>query len=129
MVTGMCVYLLFANVQALNPAKPLIYTLIGYLTPSLIFAQLLLTFCKISPRELLPTPWHGWLLLFQTFATCALAAALLLLPVSLEQKIILEAAMVCFICPTATAAAVITGKLGGSRMGRPSNRVIPISAK
>ena len=37
MVTGMCVYLLFANVQALNPAKPLIYTLIGYLTPSLIF--------------------------------------------------------------------------------------------
>ena len=80
MVTGMCVYLLFANVQALNPAKPLIYTLIGYLTPSLIFAQLLLTFCKISPHELLPTPWHGWLLLFQTFATCALAAALLLLP-------------------------------------------------
>ena len=114
MLTGMCVYLLFAHVQALNPAKPLIYTLIGYLTPSLIFAQLLLTFCKISPRELLPTPWHGWLLLFQTFATCGLAAALLLLPVSLEQKIILEAAMVCFICPTATAAAVITGKLGGS---------------
>ena len=59
MLTGMCVYLLFAHVQALNPAKPLIYTLIGYLTPSLIFAQLLLTFCKISPRELLPTPWHG----------------------------------------------------------------------
>ena len=45
MLTGMCVYLLFANVQALNPAKPLIYTLIGYLTPGLIFAQLLLTFC------------------------------------------------------------------------------------
>ena len=80
----------------------------------MIFAQLLLTFCKISPRELLPSPWHGWLLLIQTVATCGLAAALLLLPVSIEQQIVLEAAMVCFICPTATAAAVITGKLGGS---------------
>ena len=29
-------------------------------------------------------------------------------------KEIFEAAMVCLICPTATAAAVITGKLGGS---------------
>ena len=110
----MSVYLFFAHVEALNPAKPLIYSAIGYLTPSLIFAQLLLTFCKISPRELLPSPWHGWLLLIQTVATCGLAAALLLLPVSIEQQIVLEAAMVCFICPTATAAAVITGKLGGS---------------
>lgn len=114
MLMGMSVYLFFAHVEALNPAKPLIYSVIGYLTPSLIFAQLLLTFCKISPRELLPSPWHGWLLLIQTVATCGLAAALLLLPVSIEQQIVLEAAMVCFICPTATAAAVITGKLGGS---------------
>ena len=27
---------------------------------------------------------------------------------------VFEGAMVCFICPTATAAAVITAKLGGS---------------
>jgi BASS family bile acid:Na+ symporter len=29
-------------------------------------------------------------------------------------KVVAEGAMVCFICPTATAAAVITGKLGGN---------------
>lgn len=114
MLLGMSVYLLFAHVSVLNPVKPFMYTVIGYLTPSLIFAQLLLTFCKISPRELLPTPWHGWLLLFQLLSTCLFSAALLWLSVSLEQKIILEAGMVCLICPTATAAAVITGKLGGS---------------
>lgn len=114
MLTGAIGYFIFANVTFLEPTKPFIYTLIAYLTPFLIFAQLLLTFCKISPRELMPSPWHGWLLLFQAVSSSALAAALLWIPMSVEYREVFEGAMVCLICPTATAAAVITGKLGGS---------------
>lgn len=114
MFVGALVYFVFANVSFLEPTKPFVYSMISFLTPFLIFAQLLLTFCKISIRELMPSPWHGWLLLFQFFTTLLFAVLLIVLPFSEEHKIVLEGAMVCLVCPTATAAAVITGKLGGS---------------
>ena len=55
MLAGAIGYFVFANVTFLEPTKPFMYTLIAYLTPFLIFAQLLLTFCKISVRELMPS--------------------------------------------------------------------------
>ena len=114
MLAGAIGHFVFANVAFLAPTKPFMYTLIAYLTPFLIFAQLLLTFCKISVRELMPSPWHGWLLLIQAVSSLVLAALLLWLPMREEYRDVFEGAMVCLICPTATAAAVITGKLGGS---------------
>ena len=69
MLAGAIGYFVFANVTFLEPTKPFMYTLIAYLTPFLIFAQLLLTFCKISVRELMPSPWHGWLLLIQAVSS------------------------------------------------------------
>lgn len=114
MLSGAAAYFILATVPALEPAKPVVSAWIAVLTPSLIFAQLLLTFCKVTPRELLPCPWHGWLLLFQLVSCAALAAVLLFVPMDVAYKELFEAAMVCLICPTATAAAVITGKLGGS---------------
>ena len=82
---------------------------LSFLTPALIFTMLLLTFCKVSPRDLRPKPLHLWLLLIQIFGS--IAVYLLLFRFN---KIVAEGAMVCIICPTATAAAVITSKLGGS---------------
>lgn len=82
---------------------------LSFLTPYLIFTMLLLTFCKVSPHDLKPKPLHAWLLLIQIAG--ALAAYLLLYRFN---KIVAEGVMVCIICPTATAAAVITSKLGGS---------------
>lgn len=78
------------------------------------FAQLLLTFCKVEVRDLKPKGWHGWLLLFQTAACLVVAALLVCCPMEEMYREVFEGAMVCLICPTATAAAVITGKLGGS---------------
>lgn len=114
MVVGAIGYFMFAHLSFLAPTKPFMNALIAVLTPLLIFAQLLLTFCKVSPKELIPTAWHGWLLLIQLLFCMALAALLLCVPMNVEYKEVFEGAMVCFICPTATAAAVITGKLGGS---------------
>jgi len=82
---------------------------LSFITPTLIFVMLLLTFSKISLRELKPKPLHLWLLSIQLVA--AVGVYLLLRGVN---EVLAQAAMVCVICPTATSAAVITGKLGGS---------------
>lgn len=114
MLVGVLGYLAFANIEILGPTKPFVNTFVAYLTPALIFAQLLLTFCKIELRELMPSPWHGWLLLFQFFSAVLIASLLIFMRIEGAYKEVFEGAMVCLICPTATAAAVITGKLGGS---------------
>ena len=115
MLTGTLGYFILANVPFLAPTKPYINDLIAYITPLLIFAQLLLTFCKVENlNELKPKAWHGWLLLFQTVSCLAIAALLVCCPMDEIYREVFEGAMVCVICPTATAAAVITGKLGGS---------------
>ena len=86
-----------------------VFMKLSFLTPYLIFVMLLLTFCKVSARDLKPKPLHLWLLLIQILG--ALSVYLLLYRFN---KIVAEGVMVCIICPTATAAAVITSKLGGS---------------
>ena len=71
---------------------PLFITL-SFLTPVLIFTMLLLTFCKVSPRDLKPKPLHLWLLLIQIFG--AIAVYLLFFRFN---KIVAEGAMVCGCC-------------------------------
>jgi len=115
MLSGTVGYFMFADIAFLSPTKPFVNGLIGYLTPFLIFAQLLLTFCKIERlTELKPKIWHVWLLLFQIITCLIVATLLLYCPMDQVYREVFEGAMVCFICPTATAAAVITAKLGGS---------------
>jgi len=81
----------------------------SFLTPLLIFIMLLFTFCKVSPAEIKITRLHVWLILMQT-----IGSVVVYLILCRFNKIIAEGAMVCLICPTATAAVVITSKLGGS---------------
>ncbi len=114
MLTGVIGYFILSGVSFLEPVKPAVNWLIAVLTPSLIFLQLLLTFCKVEPKELMPKTWHIWLLLIQALSSGVIALLLLYYPMNADYKVIFEGAMVCLICPTATAAAVITGKLGGS---------------
>lgn len=63
-----------------------------------------------------PRKWHVYLLLFQVIAFSVPGITLVFLPQS-EWNILIEGLMLCFICPTATAAAVVTGKLGGDVPG------------
>ena len=114
MLIGTLAYLMFAKLSFLAPVKPYIHSFVSFITPWLIFAQLLLTFCKIDFKELKPKLWHLWLLLIQGFSCVLASAVLLLVPMGELFVGIWEGMMVCLICPTATAAAVITGKLGGN---------------
>ncbi|CCZ69740.1 bile acid:sodium symporter [Bacteroides gallinaceum] len=114
MLAGVIGYFCFAMFDFLHPLKPFVKFLVVWLTPLLIFAQLLLTFCKIEVKDLSPRRWTCILLLIQLISCLAVAGVLLCIPFSSVWRISLEGAMVCLICPTATAAAVITNKLGGS---------------
>lgn len=109
MLTGVLIYLAFAHIAFLAPTKPVVHRIDAFLTPALIFMQLLLTFCKVNPRDFSFRPWHFILLAFQL--VCSILIYILLRPFD---EIVAQGAMVCLICPTATAAAVITDKLGGN---------------
>ena len=111
MAAGISLYFLFAHCAPLAPLKPALESTAGLLTPVLIFVMLLLTFCKIDFSGLRPRRWHAHALLLQLGLGGALATAAFCSHETYRE--VLEGMTVCVICPTATAAAVITQKLGG----------------
>ena len=116
MVTGIAAYLIYDSIPALAPAGPYLDKAVGLIQPVLIFIMLFLSFCRISPKDMRPRKWHLWLLCFQTLSFVALAVMEIFLPGD-YWKVLLESAMLMLICPTATAAAVVTAKLGGDGPG------------
>ncbi|NDV57777.1 bile acid:sodium symporter family protein [Bacteroides sp. 519] len=86
-----------------------LFVRLGFLTPALVFTMLLFTFTKISVSDLKPKPLHLWLLIIQIAGTFGVYYLL-----RGYDEILAQAVMMCVICPTATSAAVITAKLGGS---------------
>ena len=94
------------------------------LLPPLIFFMLFFTFCKINPLDLRLRAWH-WIVLFTqitlgigvfyglkyTLATLNTQLATL---TPTDIAIISQGLMLCVLMPTASAAAIIAGKLGGS---------------
>ena len=123
MRTGASIELIYHILpEPIHRLGPILNDVMGMVQPMLIFAMLFLTFCTIEPKDLKPHRWHWWLLLVQggMFAVLGLAAVLLLklFPErSQDMLVLIESAMLCFICPTATAAAVVTRKLGGDVPG------------
>lgn len=91
-------------------------TLIKIIQPWLIFTMLFVTFCKVDPRHLRLRWWHGQHLIFQTLFFLLPGALIWCFPTCTERPV-LEGLMLCFICPTATSCAVVTGKLGGDIEG------------
>lgn len=90
----------------------LLHNWIGYvafMSKYLIFIMLLITYCRVKPSEFRVGPYIWCLLAVQIIGATALYAVLK--PVN---AILAQGAFICVFCPTATAAPVITGMLGGS---------------
>lgn len=81
--------------------------------PILVATMLFLQFNTISPHDLKFRKWHLIVLAFQVVMFIVLTWVATRLPDG-DMRILVECAMLCFICPTAAAAGVITNKLGGS---------------
>lgn len=82
---------------------------VAFLSPYLIFIMLLITFCKVSPKDFKVTPFIWILLCVQVLGSVAVYASIAPLNPTIAQGV-----FICILCPTATAAPVITGMLGGS---------------
>lgn len=120
-MAGVMSYFLYTAIPALAPYKALTLSTISIVQPTLLFAMLFVALCKVDPSQLRPHRWHLWLLLIQggLFILLALIlCALNALPkVGNGEEAIIQGAMICLICPTATAAAIVTQKIGGTIEG------------
>lgn len=79
--------------------------------PWLIFFMLFFTFCKIDPLDLRLHRWHWVVLTLQLTLSITVYFAVM---ACTNNAILAQGLMLCFIMPTATAAPIIAGKLGGS---------------
>lgn len=82
------------------------------LLPPMIFMMLFFTFCKINPLDLRLHRWHWVVLVVQMGLSALTYLGLSAIP-GLSPEIA-QGLMLCFLMPTATAAPIIAGKLGGS---------------
>ena len=112
-LTGVLLYAMFHFVPWMGPLKPAAMAVSDFTVPVLLFMMLFFTFCKIEPGDMKIRKWHVWLCVIQVVSCLAVAVPLHFFP-DFAYASLAEGAMVCLVCPTATAAAVITGKLGGN---------------
>lgn len=82
---------------------------ITFLSPYLIFVMLVITYCRVEPREFRIGKFQWHLLLVQLLLSGAVFGLL-----SLWNHVVATGVFICVFIPTATAAPVITGMLGGS---------------
>lgn len=79
--------------------------------PWWIFFMLFFTFCKVNPLDLRLHKWHWVLLITQMLFSFATYAGVLHFT---GNPVLAQGLLMCFIMPTATAAPIIAGKMGGS---------------
>ena len=121
MIIGVGAYLIYHNIPSIHHAGPTLLSICGIIQPVLLFIMLFLSFCKIEPKELKLRKWHLWLLLIQSMSFVLISLVIMwslksdsgLAALISGNRLFLEMAMLCLICPTATACAVVTRKLGG----------------
>lgn len=117
MTLGAATYLFFANVPALNGFSRPAGKVIEAIFPVFMIAVLYTTFCKVNFRQLRPAAWSlpanivNFVLILLSAAAVYAARVLADNP---SAVILSECFMACAIAPTATAAAVVTAKLGGN---------------
>lgn len=112
MLAGISAYFLLSSLPLDVQVRSLLVGGVAVIQPLLIFAMLFLTFCRVRPSELRLARWQIWNLVLQCGMFALLCLVLALCPHT-PLRPALEGALLCFICPTATAAVVVTSKLGG----------------
>lgn len=113
MVVGVAAYFIFTAIPWPDGTYRLAEEAVAFIQPTLLFLMLFLSFCKIRLSDIRFKRWFWWPLLIQVSLFALFAAILLLMP-DHPSRILVESAMLCFLCPTAAAAVVFTVKLGGS---------------
>jgi len=115
-VVGSVLYLAFAYIPLLDPASQVLGPFCESILPLSVFATLFVTFSKVDFHLMRLCPWHGIILLIQLLGTVLLVGLILMgeqRGMGSDMKWLMESVLICVIAPCATAAPVVTAKLGG----------------
>ena len=111
--TGTVCYLLFYYVPALDEVGNALSPIFDVLFPVTVFMTLFVTFCKVDFYQMRPHRWHTGILIAQLLLVAVVVGVILTFRQS-TFKLFWEALLTCIIGPSASAAPVVVGKLGGN---------------
>lgn len=112
--TGTVCYLTFYYVPQLDELGNTLSPIIDTVFPISVFLTLLVTFCKVNFHEMRPHRWHTGVLMAQLLLVAVIVGICLSLRDCPDSKLVWEAILTCVIGPSAAAAPVVVGKLGGN---------------
>lgn len=115
-ILGSALYLLFAYLPPLEPAALVLGPVCETILPLSVFATLFVTFSKVNFQLMRLCRWHFVIVFLQLLLVGLMVVSILALEhegAGSSVKWMLEAVLVCIIAPCATAAPVVTAKLGG----------------
>lgn len=112
-VTGTLVYLVFAFVPQLDGAAQFFAPIMQEILPLFMFVTIFIVFCKIDYSRLRIVKWHLWVSAFQTLTVLLFTWLVVEFGLTGRPLVLVESLLVCVIGPCASAAAVVTAKLGG----------------
>lgn len=111
---GAVLYIVFATIPQLDAAAAWFGDFFDTFLPACMFGILFVTFCKVDFRALRVLRWHIWITVFQLLFSALCVVIILWWHLEEDALILMEAALACIVCPCASAAAVVTQKLGGN---------------
>ena len=128
-VVGTTLYLTFYWVPQLDDLGDRLSPVMDTLFPIMVFLTLFITFCKVDFHQMRPHRWHAGVLVAQLLLVAIISVgcwvlgdvrrtiqfSIFNLQFSIsDTKLLLEAVLTCIIGPSAAAAPVVVGKLGGN---------------
>lgn len=116
---GTVCYLTFYYVPQLDSLGTQLAPVFDVIFPLFVFLTLFVTFCKVDFHQMRPHRWHTGIFVAQLLLVAVNIAIILWFanseqPTANSQKLLWEAMLTCIIGPAASAAPVVTGKLGGN---------------
>ncbi len=113
-VVGTVSYLTLYYVPQLDSIGDDMGALFDVLFPVFVFLTLLVTFCKVDFHQMRPHRWHLGVLVAQLLLVAVNIGVIFMVESDVEQRMLWEAVLTCIIGPSAAAAPVVVGKLGGN---------------
>ena len=111
---GTISYLTFRYVPQLDALSNMLSPVFDVIFPLFVFLTLFITFCKVDFHQMLPHRWHTGILVAQLLLVAVNMGIIFCLEGYTEQVLLWEAVLTCIIGPSASAAPVVVGKLGGN---------------
>lgn len=113
MLTGILSYFTYTSLHFLDFTHNFVNNSINIIQPSLVFCMLFVSFSKIKPKDLKPQKWLILPLAIQILSFTTIGILIAIYP-DIPLRLAMESFIICMICPTATAASVVTNKLNGN---------------